>query len=80
VFDVLPAHAWSAKHAKAATPKQTPQLSLLFLAPSGASSRRRRRLTSSTSPDLASMEEDDEFGDLYMDILIPTHTPQSTSS
>jgi hypothetical protein len=21
------------------------------------------------------MEEDDEFGDLYTDILIPTHTP-----
>jgi hypothetical protein len=26
------------------------------------------------------MEEDDEFGDLYTDILIPTHTPQSTSA
>jgi hypothetical protein len=26
------------------------------------------------------MEEDDEFDDLYTDILIPTHTPQSTST
>ncbi|AQK63266.1 FIP1[V]-like protein [Zea mays] len=26
------------------------------------------------------MEEDDEFGDLYTDILIPTHTPASTSA
>ena len=26
------------------------------------------------------MEEDDEFGDLYTDNLIPTHTPQSTST
>jgi hypothetical protein len=32
-------------------------------------------LTSSTSPDPTATEEDDEFGDLYMDILIPTHTP-----
>ena len=40
----------------------------------------RRRLASSTSPDPTAMEEDDEFGDLYTDILIPTHTPQSTSA
>jgi hypothetical protein len=81
VFDVLRAHhAWSAnaKHADAAAPKQTPRLGLLFLAPSGPSSR--RRLASSTSPDPAAMEEDDEFGDLYTDILIPTHTPASTSA
>jgi hypothetical protein len=45
----------------------------LFLAPSGPSSR--RCLASFTSPDPAAMEEDDEFGDLYTDILIPTHTP-----
>jgi hypothetical protein len=39
-----------------------------------------RRLASSTSSDPTAMEEDDEFGDLYTDILIPTHTPQSTSA
>jgi len=26
------------------------------------------------------MEDDDEFGDLYTDILIPTQTPASTSA